>query len=820
MSEEQNNATGGAAEEETYNLVFFPQMEEGSDYEEVRDKLAATLKVDKIKVDGWYDAESPTVLLKGVAKNVAERYMEAIMQCGGACNIQPSSQAGGLSLVPKSKNVDFFICPSCEHEEEIPRGTVYEQCPKCGLVMAKWEEKMREEAEKEKIRRRMLRDQRHENDREADFERKRAELERLRRLEAEIMKELGIKPPSRFWRFFEKHPFAVASVAAVLLIAVSGLAMNQIKEYLLAEEARAERNAPVPEGAKAIAPAISAAVALQQNGNQAMIAEMASMTTLMHGGAPASQQEIIDSAQQMMKGVDPQKFIDTASKSARPGNMTRPGPEGQPQVTVNTDTVGGVSGIPGIERFEADELDEIVPPVIEHGHEKVMMVLTESEQVPDPLDPSVMMTIEQIEDMDGSMIVDLMKELSKDQEWDRFLAYNARIFLGDSDMERASALIDRIRNPVIKIEALGDLMVRQVTDEPNASLKLPMARVYAELEDIADGDIRARSLLAVGRRLADAGYPGEPEDAIARVNAMIQASAMPYDKAYLSARLAIAWLHAGNRPQAKALLGAATGHAGRVASVPDRISAFTRIAQRYYDARNPTLANEILGEAQILAATRLEPRDRSRVFAEIAIAQGYMGDLGGALASIDNAGEGAAEQQVLARLAEFFINLERFYDALSVMDRLTDPIESNRLEIRLITAMHYAGMSDQVRLRLDGAWRNANRIDSAAERGIVLSQYGRLARRAGLDQQATTLFEAAALTSDELRRRELAVNLGVLGLEQARALMPYSSQETMFKVEEAIVKDPVSTEIQSTVRIIDNLMPESVRDRLEPEPEY
>jgi len=38
-------------------------------------------------------------------------------------------------------------------------------------------------------------------------------------------------------RFLEKHPFAVASVAAVLLIVVSGLAMNQIKEYLLAEEA-------------------------------------------------------------------------------------------------------------------------------------------------------------------------------------------------------------------------------------------------------------------------------------------------------------------------------------------------------------------------------------------------------------------------------------------------------------------------------------------------------------------------------------------------------------------------------------------------------
>ena len=50
----------------------------------------------------------------------------------------------------KANIVDFFVCPSCEHEEELERGTKLDVCPECGLVIAKWEEKMCEEAEKEK----------------------------------------------------------------------------------------------------------------------------------------------------------------------------------------------------------------------------------------------------------------------------------------------------------------------------------------------------------------------------------------------------------------------------------------------------------------------------------------------------------------------------------------------------------------------------------------------------------------------------------------------------------------------------------------------
>ncbi len=818
MSDETTEAS--AEEAETYNLVFFPQLEDGADFEEVKEKLSATLKVDQVKVDGWYDAEEPTVLLKGVAKDVAERYMDAILKCGAVCNIQASSDVGALSLVPKSAKVDFFICPSCEYEEEVPQGTSYEQCPKCGLVIAKWEEKMREEAEKEKIRRRLMRDARLEGDREEDLARKREELERLRALELEIMKELGLKTPSRFWRFFERYPISVSSAFAMLIVAASGLVLHQVDQYLDAQAVDAVRASAAPAEVQAIAPVISAAVQLQQNGNQAMISEIAEVTTKMHGSAPVSQQELIGVAQQMMKGVDADQFVASASKNATPGMMTRAGPDGQEPVRFNTDTVGGVTGIPGVEKFDARVLQSMAPPLLEHGHENVLTVLTERVSVPDPLNLDEMLLVRQVEDMDGSMIVDLMKGLATDKEWDQYIAQNVRVFIADGQMDQASELIDRIKNPVTKIASLGEYMVAMLVADPAAALKLPMARVSNELNEIADPDTKASTLLALGRQLAAAGYGAQPDESYSRVNELVRDADNAFEKSYLSARLAVAWHESGNIARAKSLMRTAVNQASQITDPRERISAFTRISQRYYDVRNPTLANEILSEAQVLAASRLEPAERSRVFGEIAIAQGYMGDIRGALLSIDNAAVGEGKQQVLMKLAESLIGLGRYYEAQAVMDEMDDPTGFNRLQIRLITALHYGGYADQVRLRMDSALERANEIEDRAQRSIILSQLGRLARRSGFEDLAIMFFDEALMVTGPLRDRELAVSLGLLALEQARALMPYSSQETMYEVEEAIVQDPISTEIMATERIVQNFMPASVKELIEPEPEY
>ena len=189
---------------DTFNLIFFPTTNPGEDEAKVKEKLKQTLKIDDKKINTWYAAGAPAVLLKDVAHDVAACYLQAIKKCGANCNIQPSTgEKDNLSLVPKKARTDYFVCPSCEYDEGISVGQEVEKCPKCGLVIAKWEEKQVEEREKEEIRRRLLRQARLTDEGDEQFQRQNDELERLRKLEREIMAELGIKPPGALGTFFE-----------------------------------------------------------------------------------------------------------------------------------------------------------------------------------------------------------------------------------------------------------------------------------------------------------------------------------------------------------------------------------------------------------------------------------------------------------------------------------------------------------------------------------------------------------------------------------------------------------------------------------------
>ncbi len=194
------------------------------------------------------------------------KYVDAILKCGAQANLQPSGDdksSWSLEDMTKAEVIDYFVCPSCEHEEEFPRGEKPEQCPKCGLVIAKWKEKMKEEAEKEKIRRRLMRDQRLQGDRHADIEAKRAELERLRKLEREIMEELGIKPPGTLWIFFEKYTLPMSFAVTVMIIAATGVMFHFVDQWLEAQ-AYEEKVAEAPsDEIQGIAPVMAAAVQLQ-----------------------------------------------------------------------------------------------------------------------------------------------------------------------------------------------------------------------------------------------------------------------------------------------------------------------------------------------------------------------------------------------------------------------------------------------------------------------------------------------------------------------------------------------------------------------------
>ena len=117
------------------------------------------------------------------------------------------------------------------------------------------------------------------------------------------MEELGIKPPSKLWLFFEKYTISMSFAIASLIIIATGFAFRYADLYLdrLAHE---ELVAAEPgSNIKQIGPVISAAVQLQKNGNQQVVTELADATEVLRG-QQNTRKAIVEAAQQMMKGAD------------------------------------------------------------------------------------------------------------------------------------------------------------------------------------------------------------------------------------------------------------------------------------------------------------------------------------------------------------------------------------------------------------------------------------------------------------------------------------------------------------------------------------
>ena len=62
---------------DTVNLVLYPQIQDGAELAEVKEKLQTTLSVDAATVDSWFSTENPTAILKDVEESVAAKYVSA-----------------------------------------------------------------------------------------------------------------------------------------------------------------------------------------------------------------------------------------------------------------------------------------------------------------------------------------------------------------------------------------------------------------------------------------------------------------------------------------------------------------------------------------------------------------------------------------------------------------------------------------------------------------------------------------------------------------------------------------------------------------------
>lgn len=182
---------------ELYDLILFGLQEDVSDPQQAIRTLAAALKIDEGFIAEAVQGSSGVVLRRGMPKDIAERYRVALAKAGAVCNIRPASAAAvGLSLAPieeASAEARAFTCPACGYTQDLQEND--EQlltCPSCGVVPEKYLKLQEEQAERERIKARLLKQseaQRAQREAEAA---ERAEQARREALEEEIRKELAL----------------------------------------------------------------------------------------------------------------------------------------------------------------------------------------------------------------------------------------------------------------------------------------------------------------------------------------------------------------------------------------------------------------------------------------------------------------------------------------------------------------------------------------------------------------------------------------------------------------------------------------------------
>lgn len=366
----------------------------------------------------------------------------------------------------------------------------------------------------------------------------------------------------------------------------------------------------------------------------------------------------------------------------------------------------------------------------------------------------------------------------------------------------------------IRKEAENEKIRRRLMREDLLAVKVLRARVQIGLFKIQNPDARAKVILDLGQRMAAVGSPVEPADSISSVQRMANDSKEPLEKSAFISWLAVAHMNAGDQAQAKHLLRNAQKIAGQVSLLNDRISAFTKLARRYYDVRNNTLASEILSEASVLAATKLEHQPRSVAFGKIALAQAYMGDFVGTRESIDNAADDKSKQQLLVKVAEMLLDEQRFYEALSWMETLEDEVEYSRLELRLSSAFFYAGRTREALNRIEQSTPRMQRIYELSERGLLTSQYARFLARLGKGDRSEQLFEEAEAISKKLSGRKSQINLGLVAVDRAKVFQLEKAREIVNnELTDSAIRDSIDTEVLLTERVIKNLLPEGTAVR-------
>lgn len=428
-----------------------------------------------------------------------------------------------------------------------------------------------------------------------------------------------------------------------------------------------------------------------------------------------------------MKGVGADAFIQTAIKSPNEKKLTFSSPGEPLQSPVNTDTIGGISGLSGESSFEYAILGEMAPAMAQQGKDEILSLMSKSISVinPDNLGgPNI--SVNELSTLDGSSIVNLLRSVSQDLEWDLFLSSHIKSYLGRGDFTLAYDTALYIQTPLIKVRQLIRITDKVVVNDPHADLKFKIPNINAALAKLNDVGSRIRLRLNLAKRLGNNGFASEPYDSMKLMEKELERTKGALNKSIIAGHLALAYVSVVDRERTQELFSLAIKNAGDINDKANRISAFTLMALRYYDVRNVTIANEILTEAQQFAATDLPSIERSQVFGKIALAQLYLDDLDGAFAAIGNASRDKAKDQLIVQLSESLIRYDRTYLARKLLNEVDDALLYHQLALKISTRLYYDDARDEAAGLLGMTISTLNDISSTSQRCLIMSHYARL----------------------------------------------------------------------------------------------
>ncbi|MEE7625746.1 hypothetical protein V3O24_06190 [Methylobacter sp. Wu8] len=303
------------------------------DAEQIKQKACQIFKIKEEQLESAWGTGSGLCIRRNVDSEEAKKIQGTLYKAGLICVYKPGAGGPELSLTQGREDVTtrVFTCPHCKFkhtlDKDAPDPT---KCSKCFVNINDYLEKLKQQEEKEALKRRLLASQTKEQQDIAEQLKKEAEQRRKQQIEDEVRQELFGDPKQKNMK---KMLLIGGSVAAVLIAVEAGYYLFGIKKENPQPVVVDAGASSVGEGGAIVAAAPADGQVSVQNTPDTANSDVG-VSSVGEGGAliPAagatgqtdgqmSLQDTHDKANKVLNafGMDADKLANNMNKNAAPG---------------------------------------------------------------------------------------------------------------------------------------------------------------------------------------------------------------------------------------------------------------------------------------------------------------------------------------------------------------------------------------------------------------------------------------------------------------------------------------------------------------------